>query len=797
MSLIDQLALLTRTDKWYLGNAGILIYAPPFPQHLDTPGFWDECHYGDLAVPRLLGIGLAWQAASHTKSGTDKRRRARGPAELTPCLKSWTWRPDRIEASYSLARRIGPADSRELKGVTLHETRLLSPDGTLHCRLRFECGALAPEGEMHVVAWTMRQKGTGERADTHSDFGWDGARLYYTQAVASRAHARGVVALPLKIELASDPSPDSIQITPSHSASTQPRLQFTPFWDNLKLGCLSNEVNGRNVLGGVVFAGMHWKQVLGKGRTTRLDVRVQVEPLLPAKSGEPVTSENHPDYRPAPVDPAAAWREFLSLVPYFECSDELLTRYYWYRWYGLRLNAVPPGGNYIAPAVTEGIAYFRGVITYSLMCHIFECKWLSDPALAQGCLRNHLARQTAAGHFAGHIYVNHVNDEGFYHTDAGGAARELLLFHPDLGFAEEVEQGLTKLLGYYTQQRDREQSSLYDVWDQYETGQEFTSRYFHADEQADLYGWDQKLRLKGVDVTFYVYRLVQFLRQRALASGHARTAASYGERLGRIREAVQRMMWDPERRFFFDFNNVTRRLSHYWAAVGFYPLMTDLATREQALAAGGHLLKGGVFDTPWPTPTVPADDPHFQAAPRWRGERANCPWNGRVWPMVNSHIVEVLGRLAVDDPRTYRPQLAAYLRRFVELMHFEKGSRPGGPKDPARPNCFEHYHPQDGTACDYRGIDDYMHSWVADLILKFVAGVRLGQDEAGQVRLEIDPMPFQLTHMLLRDCRLRGRRLDVCWNRDREGREQPGYRVYLDGRLAFRAKQPAAWQTLL
>ena len=52
------------------------------------------------------------------------------------------------------------------------------------------------------------------------------------------------------------------------------------------------------------------------------------------------------------------------------------------------------------------------------------------------------------------------------------------------------------MLDYYTTHRDREGLALYDLWDQYETGQEFNSRYFHADPRADLYGWQQKLRLR-------------------------------------------------------------------------------------------------------------------------------------------------------------------------------------------------------------------------------------------------------------------------------------------------------------
>jgi len=101
---------------------------------------------------------------------------------------------------------------------------------------------------------------------------------------------------------------------------------------------------------------------------------------------------------------------------------------------------------------------------------------------------------------------------------------------------------------------------------------------------------------------------------------------------------------------------------------------------------------------------------------------------------------------------------------------------PGPRKDLTRPNCFEHYHPYDGTACEYRGIDDYMHSWVADLVLKYAAGVRFTDG-----KLVVDPMPFGLDWFVLKDCRVAGRRIDVCWNRTLDGGEARGFSVLLDG----------------
>jgi len=787
MPLVDPLTLLEREDKWYLGSGGMLIYAPPFPQHLRTPGFWDECHFGDLSVPRLLCVSVAVELDGAL-------------IELEPHMSHWRWFPDHVEARHYLVRRDGVGYKQQVgQRLWLNETRRVGLDGTLCCDVAVEPQQGTPRCIVHVVAWTVRQRGSGERADAHRDFAWDGTALSYTQAVASRAHARGAAPLELHVAMTADHAPTSVEVTPSHSAHLGPRLAFTPLWDSLKRGRLSGEVRGENVLGSVVYAGMHWRCEMtprGKTQPKPFTLKLAVTVRDPKSGSRPVPGAGVHQDAPTP-DPQKAWREFLSLVPHFECDDEMLTRYYWYRWYGLRLNAVPPGGNYTAPAVTEGIAYFRGVITYSLMCHLRECKWLADPSLAQGCLRNHIAHQTRAGHFPGHIYVGHVNDDGFYHTDVGGAVDELLLAHPDDSFRREIHAPLKRLLAYYTRERDTEGLDLFDLRDQFETGQEFTSRYFHADKRADLYGWEHKLKLKGVDVTSYVYMLARYLQHSARALGDTRAVREYAELAERIKAAVREIMWDAERGFFFDYSVQSKRRSPYWSAVGFYPALSDLATPAQAAALGRHLLPGGRFATPWPTPTVPPDDLHFAADPRWRGERANCPWNGRVWPMVNSHIADVLGTLAGLDPAIYRPALATYLRRFIEMMHFEQHGAAGRPKDFSRPNCFEHYSPLDGSACEYRGIDDYMHSWVADLILKYVAGVRLYGEPDGRAVLRVDPLPFGLQRLLLANCTVHGHRLDVCLGVNRRGQSAEGYRVFLDGRLVFRAKQPAAWEASL
>ena len=96
--------------------------------------------------------------------------------------------------------------------------------------------------------------------------------------------------------------------------------------------------------------------------------------------------------------------------------------------------------------------------------------------------------------------------------------------------------------------------------------------------------------------------------------------------------------------------------------------------------------------------------------------------------------------------------------------------------DPTKPNCYEHYNPFTGDPSLYRGIDDYQHSWIVDLIIKYVAGVRPEYD-----RLIIDPFPFQIDHFLIEDVLVRGRVIRV----ERKGNS---FRVWIDGKEQGRTR---------
>lgn len=132
--------------------------------------------------------------------------------------------------------------------------------------------------------------------------------------------------------------------------------------------------------------------------------------------------------------------------------------------------------------------------------------------------------------------------------------------------------------------------------------------------------------------------------------------------------------------------------------------------------------------------------------------------------MTNSHIAEALATCAIRFKDTQlRTKTVEFISKFVRMMFFDG--------DPKRPNCFEHYNPLTGQPSIYRGIDDYQHSWVNDLIIKYVCGIR-----PDEFSVTIDPFPFGLKSLTIDRVFIRGRWIKVEIRQD-------SFSVWLDGKV--------------
>jgi len=208
-------------------------------------------------------------------------------------------------------------------------------------------------------------------------------------------------------------------------------------------------------------------------------------------------------------------------------------------------------------------------------------------------------------------------------------------------------------------------------------------------------------------------------------------------------------MWDPADEIFYDVDPRTMECTKVKAVSCFYPYMTDIVDTGHVAGLRRHLLNAKEFWTPYPVATLSGDDPYFSPEAQWKGKRHNCPWNGRVWPMTNSHMIEALAHVARDVDESFKAHAVELTTTFIHMMFM---------KDDVRfPNCYEHYNPFTGRPSLYRGVNDYQHSWIVDLILKYVAGIQPQQDGT----LVIDPLPFEVDWVRVDRVPFRGHMLKV------------------------------------
>ncbi len=715
MNRINPLDFLRRDDKWYLGGGNRLLWAPEFPLWLDTPGFWDDASYYNVK----FGPAFTWTLLD--EEGTEIPLRGGRSS----------WNPSRL-----LSKFTG-------KNLRIVEEKCCLPNDVLasHIVVRNQS---SKRKRLHLIVWTLQPSFQEKRSSWTADVTYERGKFFFTRQHESSGRPRFqfecVLGLSGKIQ--------SHSIRPSEGSTITPQWHMTPWCGNFQAGKLPADSESiEKEVGGVVYMALHTILELKSRGEQSVDILLatsdrradaSAEIHFASRRGNPTTAS------------ASSWNEYFSTLPHFACSDPYLTKAYWYRWYGLRLLTLSGGdGKYGSPSVCEGIGYFRAPISYSAMCHMLETRWRYTPELARGCLMNFIENQREDGSFPGYIDPDFLREDPFYHANWGNSLLALDAVHPSREFLGDVYEGLKKYAQYFDRHRDREVSGLYDVLNHYETGQEYMHRYLAVRHDADSENWGNVFRLKGVDATVYMYELKRALSVFARRLGNADEAELWSLEAERIRSAVLGLMWDAEEEMFFDVDPASGRRTMVKAAICFYPYMTDIVSADHVHGLRRHLFNPSEFWTPFPVPSSSADDPYFSAEGIWKGKRMNCPWNGRVWPMTNSHIAEALAQTAIRCASDeLKMKTAEFISRYIRMMFFDGDVR--------RPNSFEHYNPLTGQPSLYRGVDDYQHSWLVDLIVKYVAGVRPGEGS-----VVIDPFPFGLDWFTIGELFIRGRRLRI------------------------------------
>lgn len=680
---------LSRTDKWFLGNGRGCLFAPPFPRWLDTLGFWDECWFADVRLDRLFCL-----LAAHG-----------GREAPTEHERELDWRPDRLVTR-------GRAGEMEFE-----QRRFVHPANAFVTELDWR-----GEGELQLLQWSLPEvNAAGYGAPWRSatlvasdegcliyrlDTRWP-TELEPDRTAVEREALTGTAdmgpSVPVFVALGASVERDGylVQIAQRHDDSPLWRTSVLPdLYDGALVPCVRTEGEGL----------LHLVQsyTVRAGDTVRLAAGVGL-------SADDARAALAAGLRPESLrETRLDWLRHFQGVPDFRCDDPYLEAAYRYRWYGIKLNTVSvPGLPRLGrPFVAEGIGFFRNCITYSGQAMLRETSWMRDPDLAIGILDNMAANQRPDGSLPGHIYSGRPARD-FYHADFATPVRQLEAIHPGSVQPHHREM-LRRYADYLWNVRYEPATGMTCVFDQNETGQEYMSRYQFVSDAADEWA---SFRVGGVDATVYAALLFDAL-------GDDRAADAF-RAIGEC--------WDDGASFFCDrLPNGARSPAR--PGTGLYPLL--LGARRVGPDRAARLIARWLANPEefWLDAGFPAtaqSNPTFASDGAWKGRRLNCPWNGRSWPMANSHLVDGLAEtalgLAAQGRDEWLATAAEGIHKVVRLLFHES--------DPDRPCCYEHFNPVTGVPALYRGYDDYMHSWVADLILRRVVGLVPGS-------LDSQPLPM-------------------------------------------------------
>ena len=688
---MDPIELLARDDRWQLSAGEGLVFAPPHPLWLDAPGFWDDAS--------LLGaaFGPLFTVAVLDDDGLEI------PAHLT----SRRWSPAELAVEYRLANV-----------ATATEVRTIQPGGVFASEWRLE----APRPtRLNIVAWTAQP---GSVLD---------GPMRYDGTVVFRRRPRGKGPA-CEIALACVGGATSWALARSERAPLHPRWRYAPFgvrWTTEGLPTGDSSVEPAEV----TYAAVHRALLVTSEGASAVFAMRMASADLPTAAASP--SSSPPAGHAATLGGASRrrWRDFFTRVPAFRCSDPYVEHCYWYRWSCLELLAARSLG------VCEGSGFLHRLTTDSTACHARELRWMHEPHMARQAVRTALDHVRSDGSMPWHLRSGGDANEGRCAvSDWGGALLALDAVHPDDAFVNDACVALARHARWIITERTNA-TDLIEV-----------ARGEVAFNDADR--WGNSSRLCAVDAAVSAYGLFVALGRLASRAQSAGDAREWDEAAARLANAVREHMWDAEWTLFRDVHPGTGKRVGPRSAVCFYPYRTDLADARHLAGLEEGLFDPRAFWTNFPVATAPANDERFARDGARDGVRGATPFRGPVVPLVNSHIINALARVARAYAPHVRPHVAHLIRRTIRM--FFDGA------DPVRIATHDYYDPVNGRPSVHRGSSDSTRSWVIDAIVQYVAGVR--PHEGG---VAIDPMPFGMELVELTGVRVRGRMLDVRIEGDR------------------------------
>ncbi len=215
-------------------------------------------------------------------------------------------------------------------------------------------------------------------------------------------------------------------------------------------------------------------------------------------------------------------------------------------------------------------------------------------------------------------------------------------------FLADVYDSLRKYIQWDIDNRDQNGNGL----PEWEVGDD---PYCRCDESGmdNTPRFDEATEMDCVDFAGFLANDMHCLSKIAEILGKEEESALWADRFETIKRKINEILWDEEDQFYYDRKLCDGQFHKVKTAASFLPLVAGICSPEQAAALVRHLKDPKEFGTPFPIPTVSADDKTYPTKDMFRGT---------VWLNFNFLVYQGLMRYG------YQAEADELMQKSVDTM---------------------------------------------------------------------------------------------------------------------------------
>ena len=439
-------------------------------------------------------------------------------------------------------------------------------------------------------------------------------------------------------------------------------------------------------------------------------------------------------------------------IPLFECPDKDFERTFYFRWWTYRKHVKQTADGYVITEFLPKVSWAgkHNTISCPAAHHYYEGRWLHSPV--------------------------YLDDYSYFWLRKGGDPRLYSFWIADAFYARHLVTPNKELLADLLPDlvRNYEAWETGWRWNKHRIGQRENGLFYTIDDRD---GGEVSIGGHGFRPTLnsFMYGDAKAIAAISHMAGHTDQAQRFEGKAARIKQLVQKKLWDEEAQFFKILPAAGAKLTDVRELNGYTPWYFNLP--DPGYEAGWkELMDPKGFYAPYGPTFAEQRHPRFRIS----YEGHECQWNGPSWPLATCSVLTALANLLnnyeqdVIDRKDYFETLKIYTK--CHSLKREDGK--------AVPWIDENLNPftgdwiartrlkswENGTWSQRKGGKergkDYNHSSYNDLIITGLVGLRPRADDL----VEVNPLLpddtwdyFCLDHVLYH-----GRILTIIWDKTGE-----------------------------